>query len=95
MGRPNPSLARETLHVVTVRHDPRQCVEEFRRLAEWDGRLLGRTVWGCIDGIHAGWVVVEAADERAAIRRLPESIRPAARAARMGATRGHAAAAAH
>jgi hypothetical protein len=52
-------------------------------------------VWGCIDGIHAGWVVVEAADERAAIRRLPESIRPAARAARMGAARGRTAAAAH
>jgi hypothetical protein len=84
MGRPNPRSPRDTLHVVTVRHDPHECLAEFRRLAEWDGRLLARTIWGCIDGLHAGWVVVEAADEGAAIRRLPEGSRQAARAAPMG-----------
>jgi hypothetical protein len=83
MGRPDSRIARDTLHVVTIRHHPGGCQDAIRRLAEWDGRLLARTVWGCIDGIHSASMVVEAADEGAAIRRLPESIRAVARATRM------------
>jgi len=95
MGRPNTRVARDMLHVVTIRHHPRECHDAIRRLAEWDGRLLARAVWGCIDGVHSASVVVEASDERAAIGRLPESVRQAARATRMGTAGRRTPAAAH
>ena len=59
MGRPNARIARDMLHVVTIRHHPRECHDAIRRLAEWDGRLLARAVWGCIGGVHSASVVVE------------------------------------
>lgn len=49
-------------------------------MAAKDKVLLAKMDWGCMSGDHTGYVIVQAADEKAALAKLPEANRATATA---------------
>jgi hypothetical protein len=39
--------------------------------------------WGCADGVHSGWAIIEAVNESEALLSVPPHLRPKARAIRL------------
>ncbi|HVP67120.1 MAG TPA: hypothetical protein VMT17_07640 [Anaeromyxobacteraceae bacterium] len=67
-------------YLVSLRHEPEDCI---RLLEDWEKDhkvLLARTEWGCASGTHSGWVLVEATSEQAAVAQVPASNRAGAKA---------------
>jgi hypothetical protein len=66
-------------YLLTCEHVPEDCLGDLDSIFSFSHELLGRFDWGCKDGEHVGWVVVEAQDEATARMLLPTSIRRKAR----------------
>jgi hypothetical protein len=62
-------------YLLTCPHTPEDCVPDIDSILGHSKELLARFDWGCKDGEHVGWVVVEAGNEATARMMLPVSIR--------------------
>jgi hypothetical protein len=62
-------------YLLTVPHTYEECVAELDSVFAHSRELLGRFDWGCKDGEHVGWVVIEAGNEATARSLLPTNIR--------------------
>jgi hypothetical protein len=62
-------------YLLTCPHTPEDCVPDIDSILGHSKELLARFDWGCKDGEHIGWVVVEAANETTARMMLPVAIR--------------------
>jgi len=72
-------------YLIHLEHDPEplacaQVVETFLRTGS---HYLARADWGCADGDHASWMIVEAADREEARRIVPTPFRSRARVVRL------------
>ncbi len=65
-------MARFLIHAP---HTEEDCVQALDSIVGHSDSLLGRFDWGCKAGEHAGWVVLEAQDEKTALMLLPTVIR--------------------
>lgn len=63
-------------YMVELSHTPDECVEgivdTFGDRSQREPDLLGETFWGCMSGIHNGWVVVNAANEDEVRAQVPK-----------------------
>jgi len=75
----SPRHNREELHVarylLTVEHTLEDCTEALDSVFGHSKELLARFDWGCKDGKHVGWVVIEAGTEATARSLLPLTFR--------------------
>ena len=62
-------------YLLTCPHTPEDCVPDLDSILGHSQELLNRFEWGCTDGEHVGWAIVEAGNESVARMLLPVSIR--------------------
>lgn len=55
------------------------CVRVLRAIEHYGSHLLTHLDWGCRDGTHCGWLVVELESRDEALRIVPPEFRPEAR----------------
>ncbi len=65
--------------LVEVTHTPKECVWAVKQLLDAGTEFLARFDWGCHDGEHVGWAIVEADSKFAAQDIIPRILRPKAR----------------
>ena len=61
--------------LVSAEHTEADCVQAFDSVLAFSKALLDRFDWGCKDGEHVGWAVVEAQDKHTARMLIPSYIR--------------------
>jgi len=68
-------------YMIEVDHDPRMasCDVAARMLLTTGSHFLTHADWGCLDGVHTAWMVVEVDTREQARAILPPLLRPAAR----------------
>jgi hypothetical protein len=66
-------------YLVEVAHTQRECVWAVKQLLDAGPEFLSRFDWGCHDGEHVGWAIVEADSKFAAQEIIPLILRPKAR----------------
>ncbi|HLF71707.1 MAG TPA: hypothetical protein VI759_06120 [Dehalococcoidia bacterium] len=62
-------------YLVSSEHTEEDCVRALDSVLAISQQLMARFDWGCKDGDHRGWVVVEAQDKNTAKMLLPTFIR--------------------
>ena len=62
-------------YLLTCPHTPEDCVPDIDSVLGHSKELLARFDWGCKDGEHTGWVLVEAGNEATARMMLPVALR--------------------
>ncbi len=55
------------------------CAGAVRTLLASGSHLVSHTDWGCKDGVHSGWLIVEVDDRAAARAIVPPALRSRAR----------------
>jgi hypothetical protein len=67
-------------YLLTCPHTTEDCVSDIDSVLGHSKELLARFDWGCKDGEHVGWVIVEAGNEATARMMLPVAFRIKAKA---------------
>jgi hypothetical protein len=73
-----PAKAQKVTYLLEAPHTPEEClnlmdeVNKSKQLSEWQ--------WGCMDGNHTGYRMVQATSEQAALAMVPENVRGKAHA---------------
>lgn len=59
--------------LIEVSHEPEEiaCARAVKLLLNTGSHFVSHSDWGCLDGVHKGWVVVEAEDKKQAKNMLP------------------------
>ena len=70
-------------YLVEVPHTKEDCLDALDSVAAFSTALLDRIDWGCGDGVHIGWLAIEAQDADTARLMLPTNIREHARAVQL------------
>lgn len=65
--------------LIEAEHVPEDCIAALETILGYSSELLGRFDWGCNDGLHVGWAVLDAGDRAAVQRLLPLNMRGKAR----------------
>jgi hypothetical protein len=67
--------------LIEVTHDAEQvaCAKVVKIFLSSGSHLLTHADWGCMDGDHRSWLIVDVADKNAAIAIVPPALRPNAR----------------
>ena len=67
--------------LIETRHGPdkKSCTEAIRVFLQTGTHLLTHADWGCADGEHKAWIVVEAESKEEAMYVLPPYYRPSAK----------------
>lgn len=68
-------------YLIEVPHDPDplSCAKVVETFLRTGSQYLARADWGCTDGTHAAWMIVEAADKEEARQCVPPPLRRDAR----------------
>jgi hypothetical protein len=66
-------------YMVEVSHTPRECVWALKRMLEAGPEFLARFDWGCKDGDHTGWAVLDAESKFEIQELVPQVMRAKAR----------------
>jgi hypothetical protein len=59
-------------YMVELSHTPDECVLAFGEPDQREPDLLDEVFWGCMSGIHNGWVVVDADNEEQVRAQAPK-----------------------
>jgi hypothetical protein len=72
--------------LIEVPHDSDQfaCARVVRTFLETGSHYLTHADWGCEDGEHKAWLIVEAADRKEAAMLVPPPLRAHATVVRLG-----------
>ncbi|MBI1796365.1 MAG: hypothetical protein HYR74_04870 [Candidatus Eisenbacteria bacterium] len=67
--------------LIEVPHEPEMaaCARVVKMFLSSGSHLLTRADWGCMDGDHRAWIVVDVADKNEAMAIVPPALRSAAR----------------
>ena len=67
--------------LVEVPHqaDQLQCARIIKAFLSSGNHFLTHADWGCMDGVHTGWIVMDVDSKEQAISILPASVRSQAR----------------
>ena len=65
--------------LIETRHTPRECLWAAHQQTDNYTEFVTRFAWGCKDGEHSGWAIVEAADKFAAQALVPRPLHPKTR----------------
>jgi hypothetical protein len=66
--------------LIEVTHDAEQvaCARVVKIFLASGSHYLTQAEWGCMDGDHRSWMIVDVADKREALAIVPPLLRPAA-----------------
>jgi hypothetical protein len=75
---PEAAMAR---FLIEVAHDPEAiaCARVVKIFLSSGSHFLTQADWGCMDGDHRSWIIVDVDDKHAAMAIVPPALRPAAR----------------
>jgi hypothetical protein len=67
--------------LIEVAHDPDEfaCARVVKTFLTSGSHFLTHADWGCADGDHRSWVIVDVADKTEAMAVVPPPLRPATR----------------
>jgi hypothetical protein len=67
--------------LIEVTHDAEEiaCARAIRMFITSGSHFLNHTDWGCMDGDHRGWVIVDVPGRNEAIAVIPQALRSSAR----------------
>ena len=65
--------------LVESHHTARECVWALRQILRQEPADLDQFDWGCRDGVHVGWAIVEADSKFDVQATIPRVLRPQAR----------------
>jgi hypothetical protein len=68
-------------YLIETPHEIHECVELFRQLHAMG--YLYNFEWGCQAGVHSGWAIIEAEDDKQAHLAVPLLVRHKARVVRL------------
>lgn len=60
-------------YMIEMTHTPDMCLEALDKMAEKESGILDKIWWGCTDGNHTGWAVVEAGSKQEALDIIPSA----------------------
>jgi hypothetical protein len=63
---------------VTHEADELACARVVKLFLSSGSHLLTHADWGCMDGDHRSWIIVDVADKHAAMAIVPPALRPTA-----------------
>lgn len=68
-------------YLIEVPHDPevQACARAIQVFLATGSHLLTHADWGCLDGVHSAWLIVEADTKPEARYMVPPAFRPDAR----------------
>jgi hypothetical protein len=66
-------------YVIEAPHTEQNCVRTLKYIAAYSAHILNRSWFGCMDGVHVGWVTVEADSKPEALNVIPPPERRDAR----------------
>jgi len=66
-------------YLVEVPHTERECVWAVKQILDAGAEFLARFDWGCQDGEHVGWAMIDADSKFAAKAIVPLILSPKAR----------------
>jgi hypothetical protein len=66
-------------YMIELQHNPDECSGLLNDMLEYNEDLLEMFLWGCKDGVHVGWALVEAEDPEDIREVLPPSAKDKAR----------------
>lgn len=74
-------------YLVEVPHDsePLACAKVVRAFLSTGSHYLANADWGCLDGDHSAWMIVDAATKEEARQIVPPGLRGNARVVRLNA----------
>ncbi len=62
------------LYMITSAHEPEQCLDALDEILAKGADSLNRFVFGCREGDHTGYAIVEAENRTAALSVLPDNL---------------------
>jgi len=67
--------------LIEVPHDPQPlaCARVVKIFQTSGSHLLTHADWGCMDGVHSAWMIVDVADRNEAMGIIPPALRPEAK----------------
>lgn len=66
-------------YLIEAPHSEQECLAALRHIATYRTQILNHSWFGCTDGVHCGWVTVEADSKSEALNVLPPTERHTAR----------------
>ncbi len=66
------------LYLVTSVHEPEQCLDALDEMEAKGSDILGKFVFGCKEGDHTGYAIVDEESRDAALSLLPDSLQETA-----------------
>jgi hypothetical protein len=76
------AAGKKTRYLVSMPHTKEECLAALDRVAA-DKLLLDKIDWGCTDGDHTGYVVIEAKNADEALAKVPDADRAKAHAVKL------------
>ena len=67
--------------LIELPHEPEQlaCARVVKVFLSSGSHLLSHADWGCMDGDHRAWIIVDVASKEEALHIVPPAFRPSAR----------------
>jgi hypothetical protein len=65
----------QTTFLIETKHTNADCIQVLQDVNNQDREILSQIQWGCMEGNHTGYMMVEAETEREALENLPQSAR--------------------
>jgi hypothetical protein len=65
-------------YMITSAHEPEQCLEALDEILEKGTDSLNKFVFGCKEGDHTGYAIVDAENRSAALNVLPDKMQETA-----------------
>ena len=59
--------------------DPLACARVIQVFLSTGSHFLTQAEWGCMDGVHSAWIVVDVPDKQEALRIVPPAFRSGAK----------------
>ncbi len=66
------------LYMITSAHEPEECLDTLDRIQSKDSALLDTFVFGCKEGDHTGYAILEAESRIRALDLLPDTLQETA-----------------
>ncbi len=72
-------------YLIEIDHpgDTKSCTEAIKQILQMGSHFVTHAEWGCLDDVHTGWIIIEAASHDEARLLLPPVDRPKARVIRL------------
>jgi hypothetical protein len=83
-GSGGRGVSQMSKYLVELAHTERECVWAVKQLLDAGPEFLARFDWGCRDGEHIGWAIVEADNKFGAQELIPPIFRFKARIVELG-----------